>query len=168
MSLNTTPSTATAGTTLAAAFWNAEVRDALIGIQAAWTTFTPTWGATTTNPTIGNGTLAGRWLRIGKTARIWYQITIGSTTTFGSGIWVLNTPAPMLNVRWGRATGDAFDSSASASFVIYAASQGNTTQVQLQAPAAAANAAVVGVSPTVPMTWATGDVLTIEIDVELA
>ena len=36
MSLNTTPATYTSGQTLTAAIMNAEVRDAISGLQAAW------------------------------------------------------------------------------------------------------------------------------------
>lgn len=55
-------------------------------------TYTPTWTATTTNPTIGNGGLRGMyWLGLGMcwaTARI----TIGSTTTLGTGTYEMGLP----------------------------------------------------------------------------
>lgn len=49
-------------------------------------TYTPTWGADAgTPPAIGNGTIAGRYLEIGKLVAGQIVITMGSTTTFGSG-----------------------------------------------------------------------------------
>lgn len=65
----------------------------LNGLQAAWTAYTPTWTGTTTNPTLGNGSFAGSaWLRIGKTVLFRIVLTMGSTTTYGSGQWVLTPP----------------------------------------------------------------------------
>jgi hypothetical protein len=92
MGLNTTPRTWTAGEKPPASTFNTEIRDPLTGIQAAWTTYTPNWTATTTNPTIGNGTLAGRYMQVGKTITFSIQITWGSTSTVGSGRWIFSLP----------------------------------------------------------------------------
>lgn len=61
--------------------------------HAAWGTYTPVWAATTTSPTLGNGTIAGRFLQIGKTVHFSIKITIGSTTTLGSGNYQFGLPA---------------------------------------------------------------------------
>jgi len=58
----------------------------------AWTTYTPTWTAASSNPSIGNGTLTGRYKIIGKTCFITVDITMGSTTTYGSGAWYIGLP----------------------------------------------------------------------------
>jgi hypothetical protein len=92
MSLNTTARTWVAGEKPPASTWNTEIRDAINGIQAAWTTYTPTWTASTTNPTLGNGTLSGRYLQIGKRIEFSIQITWGSTTTAGTGTWAFSLP----------------------------------------------------------------------------
>ena len=39
---------------------------ALMNYNASWTSFTPTWTASTSNPAIGNGTLRGYYLKIGR------------------------------------------------------------------------------------------------------
>jgi hypothetical protein len=52
-----------------------------------WTTYTPTWEGITTNPSIGNGTLSGRWRRIGDEAEYEIYLAFGSTTSGGSGKW---------------------------------------------------------------------------------
>lgn len=58
----------------------------------ASTTYTPTWGADTTNPVLGNGTITGRYLKYGR--MVWFSIhlVIGSTTTQGSGPWNFTMP----------------------------------------------------------------------------
>ena len=91
MSLNTTPRTWVAGETVTATLMNTEVRDALTGIQAAWTAYAPTWTATS-NPSLGNGVMTGAYQRIGKTIFVKIDLSIGTTTTFGSGNWVFSIP----------------------------------------------------------------------------
>lgn len=56
-------------------------------IFTAWSTFTPTWAATGTSPALGNGTLIGRYKKIGRTAHVMMRLVFGSTTTSGSGAW---------------------------------------------------------------------------------
>lgn len=51
------------------------------------------WTASVTNPTLGNGTLEGRYVLLG-TKRIRFQLllTYGSTTTGGNGFWIFSLP----------------------------------------------------------------------------
>jgi hypothetical protein len=60
--------------------------------QTAWTAYTPTWTAASTNPVIGNGTIQGYYKVIGKTCFVRGNIAMGSTTTFGSGEWYVSMP----------------------------------------------------------------------------
>lgn len=55
---------------------------------------TPSWGADTTNPTIGNGTLNAQIQREGRFAYVTITMSAGSTTTTGSGDWYFTLPAP--------------------------------------------------------------------------
>ena len=57
-----------------------------------WQSYTVSWTADTTNPSIGNGTLTGRYAQIGKTIMGNIFIKMGSTTTFGSGYWRFSLP----------------------------------------------------------------------------
>jgi hypothetical protein len=43
------------------------------------------WTATTTNPTIGNGTLTGRYIQLGKLVIYRIYLVGGTTTTLGTG-----------------------------------------------------------------------------------
>lgn len=56
------------------------------------TTYTPTWTATVSNPSLGNGTLTGRYTKVGRQVTAHVQLIVGSTTTFGSGQWVISLP----------------------------------------------------------------------------
>ena len=57
-----------------------------------WTTYSPSWTASTTNPVIGNGTITGRYKAIGKTVFVFVKINMGSSTTYGSGQWRISLP----------------------------------------------------------------------------
>ncbi|MDV6295175.1 hypothetical protein [Rhodococcus aetherivorans] len=61
-------------------------------VGAAWKSYTPTWTASTSNPNIGNGTLAGHYMQIGKTIHFRILILFGSTTTAGSGVYSYGLP----------------------------------------------------------------------------
>ena len=59
----------------------------------AWQSWTPTWTASTTNPAIGNGTLKGRYCKVGKMVTFSISLMFGSTTTAGLGDWAFSLPA---------------------------------------------------------------------------
>lgn len=61
-------------------------------LVSAWASYTPAWTASTTNPTLGNGTLVGRYKQIGKTVHFTLKLTVGSTTTVGSGLYSWSLP----------------------------------------------------------------------------
>jgi hypothetical protein len=66
----------------------------MTAMTAGWTTYTPSWAASAGTPAIGNGTLIGRYRRIGKTVDFQLQLTAGSTTTYGTAgaFWYLSVP----------------------------------------------------------------------------
>lgn len=88
----TSPRTWVAGAPLTAAQLNTDVRDNLKAIGDAWTDYVPAWTGTITNPVIGNGTIVGAYLEVGKLVFYSIVITIGSTTTVGSGTYILSLP----------------------------------------------------------------------------
>jgi hypothetical protein len=57
-----------------------------------WTSYTPVWGSTGTAPAIGNGTLSGLYLQVGKTVHVIIHFKAGSTTTFGTGVYNFSLP----------------------------------------------------------------------------
>lgn len=65
--------------------------------MGAWTSYTPTWTGNTTNPAIGNGTIVGRYQRVGRGIHFGITITAGSTTTYGSGGYNFGLPVASAN-----------------------------------------------------------------------
>lgn len=66
--------------------------------NTGWTAYTPTWTASTTNPVLGNGVLVGRYQRIGRTVTVHINLTVGATTTVGSGDYSFALPVQAANV----------------------------------------------------------------------
>ncbi|NYI05258.1 hypothetical protein [Allostreptomyces psammosilenae] len=61
--------------------------------EGVWQSYTPTWTAATTAPVLGNGSLVGRYTRIGDTVHVQVQLTVGTTTQVGTGAWQFSLPA---------------------------------------------------------------------------
>lgn len=70
---------------------------------AAWTDYTPTWTATSVNPTIGTGNIEGRYTQIGKIVHCHGILKMGATTTFGTGDYRISLPVTAIATC--RATG---------------------------------------------------------------
>ncbi|MCW2904933.1 MAG: hypothetical protein JWO67_7198 [Streptosporangiaceae bacterium] len=121
----------------------------------AWTSYTPTWTATT-NPVIGNGTRAGRYWRTGRTVHFVAEVVMGSTTTYGSGTWAVGVPVPC---RTGSPTQVAnircSDISASQAYQGNGEIGASSVTLAIQG----SNADLDGVGATIPFTWVTGDIL---------
>lgn len=84
--------------------------------------YTPVLGATTTNPTLGAGTVRGKYFRIFDQIYVWGEFRFGTGFTAGSGIYTMNLPFPAKtimgsNVLLGSAPiiggGTSWDASAS-------------------------------------------------------
>lgn len=153
MSVDFTPTPLAAGTFPTAAQLNESGADAWTDIQAAWDSYTATWTGSTTNPVIGDGTITGVYMRVGKTIHYRVTVTIGSTTTLGSGGYFLSLPvasASPNNVPIG--VGSVFDTSTGALYGRVAIQQ-STTRVHLYDNSNGR------VNPTTPIALAAGDVI---------
>jgi hypothetical protein len=65
-----------------------------------WEQFTTSWASLNNpQPALGNGTLTGRVMRIGRST--WYNVTltIGTTTTLGTGYWIFGTPGNPIDLH---------------------------------------------------------------------
>lgn len=65
----------------------------LQGFTQPRTVYTPTWTATNTAPSIGNGILSGRYVNLGKTGFLQIYTKIGSTTNPGAGDYNWSLPS---------------------------------------------------------------------------
>ncbi|MEU1474512.1 MULTISPECIES: hypothetical protein [Streptomyces] len=88
-----TPRTWVVGEVVSAALMNQEIRDQFNSMFGAWSSYSPTWTASTTNPVLNDGTLTGRYMKIGRTVIGEVILTCGASTTYGSGAWSFSLPA---------------------------------------------------------------------------
>ena len=126
----------------------------------AWTTYTPTWTASTTNPTLGNGTLTGRFCKIGKMCIVNIVLNFGSTTNTGSGAYRWTLPAlAQVAGPVGPYTGAVKGvRSGVNSFAGVAETELGTQTILINGPTTA-----VAWGNTTPATWANGDTIAITI-----
>lgn len=138
----------------------ATYRDALKALSEAWTTFTPTWTATTTNPVLNNGTITGHYAQINKTVLFWIKLTVGSTTTVGSGIYQLTLPVATVTNHPGIFDISYLDSSAGATYrgLTQLATASKANLLYDSSSAGGIMVAFTAVAPVVP---ATGDVYSV-------
>jgi hypothetical protein len=59
-----------------------------------WTTYVPVWTSGGTQPVLNNGTLSGRYRQPfgGDVVEVQIVLTMGSTSTFGTGAYLLSLP----------------------------------------------------------------------------
>ncbi len=98
------PRTWLAGEKLTAAKLN-ELRDALKAIGDPWTSYTPVWTGTSTNPVLNNGTLTGAGMNAGGLCIGRIRLVIGSTTTFGTGFSNFTLPFTLASGAQWEAVG---------------------------------------------------------------
>ncbi len=120
-----------------------------------WTSFTPTWTGSTTNPAIGDGLIEGRYKLVGKTVHVWMMMTAGSTTTFGSGEYKISLPVTaraiahvVLNLVMNDEGTRLYNS---------LAHNGDTTSLSLDSDNVTLFWDTGVVTNTSPFTWASGD-----------
>jgi hypothetical protein len=61
-------------------------------VNGPFNTYAPAWTAATTNPVIGNGSILGEYKVFGPMIYVHVRITMGSTTTYGSGGYFVSAP----------------------------------------------------------------------------
>jgi hypothetical protein len=125
--------------------------------------YTPVWTAATTNPTLGNGTLVGQYRRVGKRVFGAINVTIGSTTSVGTGSQSFTLPFPVTNNMSYVCYAIAKKASTSSTYIALGLMQNGTSSFILQLGQAAG-----GWTATQPFgaAWATGDLGVINFDYE--
>lgn len=139
--------------------------------RAAWTSFTPTWTGSSSNPAIGNGSIEGKYRLVGKTLDVEIKLTAGSTTTFGSGTWRFTLPGGLsANFTVGvpgvlNSTGIVHQASDLLAVVVPLNS--DATKVNVKSVASTASGALNLVSDTFPASWSSGHALYIAFRCEV-
>lgn len=128
-----------------------------IEYYGAWTSYSPSWTGSGSNPSIGNGTITGAYMRQGSLCWIKIKIAPGSTTTYGTGFYSVSLPVtPAANDS--AIPGIAYDTSASRRYrlnahITTASASGDNMRIACDDGLSA------GAGPTAPFTWANGDYL---------
>ena len=165
-----TPTTQSAGATMTATIWNAQVRDNFKAIGDAWTSYTPAWSSSGTQPVLNNGTSVGAWLSAGKLVHFRILITMGSTTTYGTGTYRFTVPTAALSLGAGSTINIAglLTDTGTAIWGVQACRFISSTTIELLAPTATADARLAVVAATVPYTFANTDIISISGTYEAA
>lgn len=120
-------------------------------IGEAWTSYTPAWTGSGSNPVIGNGTIVGQYRATGKTIDYFINILAGSTTTFGTGTYSFSLPVTAASSVSYHPMGVAIVRDGSAAPLVRFPGHSTTTTVLL------IDVAGTIVAATVPFTFANGD-----------
>lgn len=157
------PRTWLAGEEPSAAVLNQHVRDQFKALGDAWTAYTPTWGASGVAPALGNGTITGAWMNTGKLVIGRIFLTMGSTTTYGTGTYLFSLPfSSVVGAQWFPVGGcTCRDTSAGTTYGLVAFTGGSAT-------VAGGTDAGGRVGQLVPFTWASTDTLGINFTYEAA
>jgi len=111
--------------------------------------YTPNWTTAGTAPALGNGTLTGKFYMQNKWVYASINLTAGSTTTFGTGLWKFDLPIAASAVF---ALSARADDSGTAPYVMGAYTSGSYTY-----PLYGNNY----ITNTAPFTWTTGDQISV-------
>lgn len=122
----------------------------------AWTPYTPAWSSSGTNPSTGNGSLQGRYKRVGDLVHVWLRLEFGSTTNGGTGAWSFTLPVAPTEQDILPAM--AVDSSPVGRYSGIASLSTSGFVDRVMTPGGASN---IGNTATIPFTWADGDYLQI-------
>lgn len=127
--------------------------------DATVTTFAPTLSASGGGASIGNGTLVGNWTRSGATITTSWQLTVGSTTAFGTGDLRLSLPVTPDGLRPNQlGTALMYDVAAGQFHNLVAFSQASLPYVTFRAEGYGGI-----VSGTAPVAFNSGDILYVTI-----
>jgi len=124
--------------------------------NTAWTSYTPSWTAASSNPVIGNGTITGQYKVIGKTCFVRGNVAMGSTTTFGSGEWYISMPFTASNADGILMNANLLDNTTAwYNATVNGARAGFNYKapIQYQSVGGTAN----DINATQPFTWTTSD-----------
>ena len=135
---------------------------ASVSLLGLWANFTPTWTASTTNPTLGNGTLTGRYVQIGKTVRFSIAVTFGSTTNIGSGAYTFSLPVAAATVQQFPVGGARLRDNSAPAYNM------RTTYLLGSTTVAVASESGLNMGHNNPWTWAVSDLINISGTYEAA
>lgn len=147
----------------------------LTPILNPWNTYTPLWTSDATQPTIGAGTLLGKYIQLGKVgfASITMILDPLGSSFIGTGFYKWSLPAGWISA--GNTSGltvvgmaRVFDSSSTISYVGAVNVAAVSTTVNVGIHGASQGVGAVNSTVTPAFTFASGDQVIIEIKMELS
>lgn len=136
-------------------------RDALKAASEAWTAYTPTWTGSGGNPALGNGSFAGSaYARVNKLIHFRIVLTMGSTTTYGTGGWSLTLPVAPLSVTKQTFVAQLSDTGA-ADYTAAGRMSATGSKLDMVCPGTSAGGADRTVQSNQPFTWGSTDTLVV-------
>lgn len=136
-------------------------------LNLGWVSYTPTLS----NFTIGNGTMVAMYVQVGMTIIGMVHVTLGSTSSMGAAGIRITTPVAastnysVTNSVIGQAT---FQDSGSSQYVGWNRLEDVNTMRPVVLNASATYTTISSLTASVPMTWATNDVVAINFSYERA
>lgn len=131
-----------------------EISSSLHAVGDAWTPFTPTWTSNGAAVSLGNGTATGAYVAAGKSVHMRAKVTMGSTTTYGTGSYFLTVPfAPKTGLTPHL---EVFCNDVSAT-TYYTGKTYFTASTTVGVAVHTVNPYIVALNATAPFTWAAGD-----------
>lgn len=133
--------------------------------------YTPSWTASGTAPSLGNGSISGKYHRSGKWLACDIYMQIGSTTTKGSGEWYFSLPSGLtIDTSYmttvvtgvtvlGNVNANRTGTSDQGGFIVYQ----DTGKVKLVNQ----GTTLAYWNTTVPVTWGTSDQLSLKFTVPI-
>ena len=126
-------------------------------LSGAWDTYTPSVGGT--GFALGNGTISGRWKKVGRVVAFSLQITWGSTSTYGAGPLTVSAPTAGASTHGFRFSGFIDDTGASSYDLAGFLPAGSSTITLYAFNSAGTHTTLAAVTSTIPHTWANTDVI---------
>jgi hypothetical protein len=124
-------------------------------------TYTPTWTSAGVAPALGNGTIAGTYIKVGKKVTVTITLTMGATSTYGNAAngWTFSLP---FAAGAANAVGQAYalDSGGGNYYHIIPVITSGGSTLTFLVPGTGSN-----VTLTAPagLTWSTGDSINVTI-----
>lgn len=130
----------------------------LYNANGSWLPYTPVWTSAGTQPTLGNGTLTGFYIKMGRTIHFRISLLMGSTTTFGTGDYTLSLPFTVSsNTALKTPVGLGYTEQAGIQGIQLFGRLDNLTTVAIFGPNGVADTRAAGVNSTKPFTYAAND-----------
>lgn len=127
------------------------------GVLAGGGTYTATWTGSGSNPSIGNGAILSTFTKVGNIVKVSIRVSMGSTTTYGSGSWGFSLPFDAANAA---DVGAVYGLDAGTGFRTGVCIVNSTSPAVVRV---VTNGGADYWSSAIPHTWASGDQLNITI-----